>query len=208
MLTDLLISYNCLIHALDSMDPVSCCVAGMQSRAVCSMYVSTSLFATVLFAAVLKLSCTSETVFIKTNNSSDHQCPAKPCLTLQEFVSHHHRVESNTVLEFLPGKHILQQFTAGRNISAINVVNVTLTGVSDQQNIAIHCMSEFSISVKNATNLTISNLSFFGCGGPLPKSVINDSKSVFRPATLFLLFVSNTSILNTCIYDSKGTGIC
>ena len=173
---------------------------------VASMYVTSSLFATVLFATVLKLSCTSETIFIKTNSSSDHQCPAEPCLTLQKFVSHHYRVESNTVLKFLPGKHMLQ-FTAGRNISIINVVNVTLTGVSGQQSSVIHCMSEFSISAKNATNLTISNLSFSGCGGPLPKSVITDGESVFRPASLFLLFVSNTSVLNTHIHDSKGTGM-
>ena len=170
------------------------------------MYATGSWFATVLFAAVLKLSCTSEAIFIKTNSSSDHQCPAEPCLTLQEFVSHHHRVESNTVLKFLPGKHMLQ-FTAGRSISIINVVNVTLTGVSGQQNSVIHCMSEFSISVKNATNLTISNLSFSGCGGPFPKLEITDHERVFKSATLFLLFVSNTSVLNTHIHDSKGTGM-
>ena len=169
------------------------------------MYIISSLFATVLFATVLNF-CTSETIFIKTNSSSDHQCPAEPCLTLQEFVSHHYRVESNTVLKFLPGKHILQ-FTAGRNISIINVVNVTLTGVSDQQSSLIHCMSEFSVIVKNGTNLTISNLSFSGCGGPLPKWVITEGESVFRPASLFLLFVSNTSVLNTHIYDSKGAGM-
>jgi len=68
-------------------------------------------------------------------------------------------------------------------------------------------MSEFSISVKNATNLTISNLSFSGCGGPLPKLEITDHESVFKPATLFLLFVSNTSVLNTHIHNSKGTGM-
>ena len=170
------------------------------------MYTTSSLFATVLFATVLQFSCTSETIFFKINSSNDHQCPVESCLTLQEFVSHHHRVESNTVLKFLPGKHMLQ-FTTGRNISIMNVFNVTLTGVSGQHGSVIHCVSEFSVSVKNATNLTISNLSFSGCGGPLPKLVLTDSKGVFRSATLFLFFVSNMSILNMHIHDSKGAGM-
>ena len=170
------------------------------------MYIASSLFAAVLFATVLKSSCTSETIFIKTTNNSDYQCSAEPCLTLQEFVSHHYCVESNTVLKFLPGKHMLQ-FTTGRNISIRNVFNVTLTGVSGQQSSLIHCVSEFSVSVKNATNLTISNLSFSGCGGPLAKLVITKTKSTFRSATLFLLFVSNMNIMNTHIHDSKGAGM-
>jgi len=53
------------------------------------MYITGILVATVLFSTVLKLSYTSETIF-KTNSTSDHQCPAEPCLTLQEFVSHHY----------------------------------------------------------------------------------------------------------------------
>jgi len=98
-------------------------------------------------AVCLLLCClcyTYETIFIKTNSSSDHQCPAEPCLTLQEFVSYNHHVESNTVLEFLPGNHMLL-FATKTNISIMDVVNITLTGVSDQQNSVIHCMSESSI---------------------------------------------------------------
>ena len=97
------------------------------------MYITGILVATVLFSTVLKLSYTSETIFIKTNSTSDHQCPAEPCLTLQEFVSYNHRVESHTVLEFLPGNHMLL-FATKTNISITDVVNITLTGVSDQQN--------------------------------------------------------------------------
>ena len=50
------------------------------------------------------------------------------------------------------------------SISIRDVVNVTLTGVSDQQNSVIHCVSEFSIIAINVQNLMISKLSFIGCG--------------------------------------------
>ena len=167
------------------------------------MCITNSLFATVLFATVLNF-CTSETIFIKTN-SSDHQCPAEPCLTLQEFVSHHHHVESNTVLKFLPGKHILQ-FTAGRNISIINVVNVTLTGVSGQQSSVIYCVSEFTVIAINVQNLTISKLNFSGCG-----ALAHDDEGLTgvgsSSVTLFLVNIVNVSILYTHVHDSNKVGM-
>ena len=93
----------------------------------------------VLLQTLLKLSSTSETIFI-TTNSSDHQYPAEPCLTLQEFASHYH-MKSNTVLKFLPGKCVVF-FNTSKNVSIINMDNVTLTGVSYQQSSVIHCMCE------------------------------------------------------------------
>ena len=71
----------------------------------CRMSLHNSLCPIVLCTNLLKLTCTSETIFI-TTNSSDHKCPAEPCLTLQEFASHYH-MKSNTVLKFLPGKHVV-----------------------------------------------------------------------------------------------------
>ena len=172
------------------------------------MYVTSSLLATVLFATVLKLSCTSETIFIKTNNSSDHQCPAEPCLTLQEFVSYHHHVESNTVLKFLPGNHVLL-FATSQNISAMDVVNVTLTGVSDQQSSIIYCVSEFSVVAINVHNLTISNLSFFGCGAPVPEQILTavNITLLYRTVTLSLFQISNINILDTHVSGSNGVGM-
>ena len=124
--------------------------------------------------SILKHSCTSETIIINTN-SSNHQCPAESYLTLQEFVSHHHRVESNTVLRFLPGKHMLL-FTTSTSISIIDVFNVTLTGASDQQSSVIHCVSEFSVIAMNIHNLKISKLSVSGCGTPIPEGMIAGHK--------------------------------
>ena len=175
---------------------------------LCTMYVISSSFATVLFATVLKLSCTSETIFIKINNSSDHQCPAEPCLTLQNFLSYRHRVESNTTLKFLPGNHVIL-FATRTNISVMDVVNVTLTGVSDQQSSVIHCMSEFSVIAINVQNFTISKLFFSGCGAPIPEGTVplQDSSITFKSATLFLLLVSNVSILDIHVHDSRGAGI-
>ena len=181
------------------------------------MYCLSSLFATVLFATVLKVSSTSETIFITTNSSSDHECPAEPCLTLQEFVSHYHSVKSNTVLKFLPGQHVVL-FNTSKNISITNVDNITLTGVSDQQSSVIHCMSEFSVIAINVQNLTISSLHFSGCGGPIQeglKAVFGTSNvlrsptlfATLRSTTLFLSLVSNVSVQQTHVYDSKGAGM-
>ena len=171
-----------------------------------SMYLTSSLYATVLFATLLKHSCTSETIIIKTNSSS-HQCPAESCLTLQEFVSHHHRVESNTVLKFLPGKHMLA-FTTSTNISIINVFNVTLTGASDHQSSVILCVSEFNVIAMNVQNLKISQLNFSGCGTPTPEGMIaGDRSRVPRATTLFLVQVSNANIVHTHVFNLKGTGM-
>ena len=172
---------------------------------LCSMYITSSLFTTVLFAAVLKLSCTSETIFIKTN-SSDHQCPAEPCLTLQEFVSHDHHVESNTVLKFLPGNHMLF-FNTSKHLLILDVDNVTLTGVSDHQSSVIHCVSEFSVTAMIVQNLTISNLSFSGCGALIPEGIMYDTSNVLNSGTLVLLYVTIVSILDIHVHDSKGTGL-
>ena len=166
------------------------------------MYIISSLFATVLFVTVLKLSCTSETIFI-TTNSSDHECPAQPCLTLQEFEAQS-RVKSNTVLKFLPGKHVTL-FAISQYIYIFNVVNVTLTGVSDQQSSVIHCVSEFSVIAVSVQNLTITNLHFSGCGARIPKVLGNFG--VFRSATVSLVLASNVSILHTHVYNSIGAGM-
>ena len=88
----------------------------------------------------------------------------------------------------------------------MNAVNITLTGVSDQQSSVIHCVSEFSIIAINVKNLTISHLHFTGCGAPISKGLIDSSISL-KSAMLYLLLVSNVSILHTHVYNSKGPGM-
>ena len=166
------------------------------------MYVTSSLFATVLFAIVLNF-CTSETIFIKTN-SSNSKCPEEPCLTLQEFLSYHHHVESNTVLKFLPGNYVIL-FATKTSISVMDVDNVTLTGVSDHRSSVINCTSEFSVIAINVQNLMISNLSFFGCGVPVRDKGLTGWSS--SSVTLFLVNIINVSILHTHVQDSKEAGM-
>ena len=162
------------------------------------MDVSSKLVTTLLFVTVLNYSCTSEIFFIKTSSS---ECPEEPCLTLQEFTSHYHRVESNTVLKFSSGVHILE-FVAGKNISIIDVVNVTLTGVSDLNTSVIYCIGEFGVIAMNVQNLTISNLHFTGCG-----TTISIDSGENASVTLHFEAASNVSILNTRVHDSKGAGM-
>ena len=94
-----------------------------------------------------------------------------------------------------------------QNISVMDVENVTLTGVNDQQSSVIHCVSEFSVSVKNAKNVTISKLSFFGCGAAIVKESTADDNSLPIVATLFLIHTLNVSILDIHVHGSKGAGI-
>ena len=168
------------------------------------MHVTISLFATMLFATVLKF-CTSEIIFIKTNNSCNCQCPAEPCLTLQEFVFHNRHIESNTVLKFLPGNHMLF-FNTSKHLLMLDVDNVTLTGVSGQHGSVFHCMSVFSVIAMTVQNLTISNLSFSGCGALIPEE-ISDNSSALSSGTLVLLYVTIVGIMNIHVHNSKGTGL-
>ena len=70
-------------------------------------------------------------------------------------------------------------------------------------------MSELSVIAINVQNLTISSLHFSSCGAPIPDRIIAlyDSSNELRSATLFLLLVSNVSILHTHVYNSKGAGL-
>ena len=112
------------------------------------------------------------------------------------------------MLEFLPGKHVLL-FTTSKSISIINVVNVTLIGLSDHQSSIIHCVSEFNIIAMNVQNLTISKLSFSGCGAPIPEEEVSgiDSSSLPRSAMLFVSHVFNIKLVDTHVHDSKGAGM-
>ena len=99
-------------------------------------------------------------------------------------------------------------FTTSTNIFIIDVLNVTLTGASDHQSSVIHCVSEFSIIAINVQNLNISNLGFSGCGTPIPQGIIAVDRSLVpRSTTLFLVRVSNVSIVHTHMHNSKGTGV-
>ena len=115
-------------------------------------------------------------------------------------MSHYH-MKSNTVLKFLPGKHVVL-FNTSKSISIKGMDNITLTGVGGQQSSVIHCVSEFGIIAINVQNLTISSLHFIGCRESRQVAVL-----ALRSATLLLLFVSNVSILHTHVYNPKGAGM-
>ena len=96
-------------------------------------------------------------------------------------------------------------FATKTSISVMDVDNVTLTGVSDHRSSVINCTSEFSVIAISVQNLMISNLSFFGCGAPIPdQELIGWSRS---SVTLFLVNIINVSILHTHVHDSKEAGM-
>ena len=102
-----------------------------------------------------------------TTNTS---CPGQPCFTLNQYMNNtSHYVQSNTVLNFLPGKHVLE-----RPLHIINVENVTLksstagSGMFSQLHVRFSCENESlnhciytqsAIEMINVTNVVINDIS-------------------------------------------------
>ena len=77
-------------------------------------------------------------------------------------------------------------FNTSKNVSIIDMDDVTLTGVSFRQSSVIHCVSEFGIIAIKARNLTISSLHFSGCGTQIQEALtaVFGSSNILRSATL------------------------
>ena len=102
-----------------------------------------------------------------TTNTS---CPGQPCLTLNHYMNNtSHYIQSNTVFNFLPGKHVLK-----RPLHINNVQNVTLksstagSGMHSQLLVKFLCENESlnhciytqsAIEMINVTNVVINNIS-------------------------------------------------
>ena len=95
-------------------------------------------------------------------------------------------------------------FNTSKYLLILYVENVTLTGVNDQQSSVIYCVSEFSVRAKNAKKVTISTLSFLGCGAAQTTA---DDNSLPGVATLLLVQTLNVSILDVHVHGSKGAGM-
>ena len=122
-----------------------------------------------LLVPVISL-CASVEYYIRpaalTTNTS---CPGQPCLTLNHYINNtSHYIQSNTVLNFLPGKHVLK-----RPLHINNVQNVTLkssttgSGMPSQllfkfscENKSLnHCIyTQSAIEMINVTNVLINDI--------------------------------------------------
>ena len=132
---------------------------------------SSYLLLLVLLVPVISL-CESAEYYIRpTAPTTNTSCPGQPCLTLTHYINNtSHYIQSNTVLNLLPGKHVLK-----RPLQINNVQNVTLksstagSGMHSQllvkfscENESLtHCIStQSAIEMINVTNVIINDITF------------------------------------------------
>ena len=124
-----------------------------------------------LLVLVISL-CESAEYYIRpTTLTTNAPCPGQPCLTLNQYMNNtgYYYIQSNTVLNFLPGKHVLK-----RSLEIINVENVTLksgsagSGMHSQLLVDISCVNKSldhciythsAIKMTNVTNVVINDIS-------------------------------------------------
>ena len=127
-------------------------------------------FYLLLLVPVISL-CESAEYYIRpTALTTNTSCPGKPCLTLNHYMNNtSHYIQSNAVLNFLPGKHVLK-----RPLHINNVQNVTLksntagSGALSQLLVQFFCENESlnhciytqsAIEMINVTNVVINDIS-------------------------------------------------
>ena len=132
---------------------------------------SSYLLLLVLFVPAVISLCESAEYYIRpTALTTNTSCPGQPCLTLNQYMNNtSHYIQSNTVLNFLPGKHVLK-----RPLHINNVQNITLkssaagSGMPSQllvkfscENESLtHCIStQSAINMINVTNVVINDIS-------------------------------------------------
>ena len=159
----------------------------------------TLLLATLTLSTVVSA---TGVLFVKPTN--DTPCPQQPCHTLEHYAqSWQLYLTSNTIVQFLPGEHVLEG--DWNELAVENVFNLTLTGRDSMA----HNSSPFGIPMatsivscrrgktlflfSNITELFIAKLIFSGCGG---------GKTAFT-----LYEVSNLILDSVTIRNSTGTGV-
>ena len=147
-------------------------------------------------------------------------CPHQPCHILQHYAQRWpFYLTSNTVVQFLPGEHVLEGDWNGLFIESVS--NLTLIGsnstITDSLPLSlptatsrISCTGGKSYFVfSNVTKLFIARLVFSKCGGgtlnlKLSTTLIIPYKVNF---TLLLYEVSNLVLDTVTIKNSTGTGL-
>ena len=112
---------------------------------------------------MLLTSCTAQSTYYVTP-TPDTPCPGEPCHTLSEYVAgqYFNNLPVNTIMEFLPGNHTLEQ-----TISVTNLKWLTLHGDSSslpEVTSRIECTWPAGFVFTNITEQHISVLAFISCG--------------------------------------------
>ena len=103
------------------------------------------------------------------NDNSDVE--VKQCINFLELLAY--TVRSNDTIKIEPGTYnLLKANTAAYSMVIRDVVNVTLTGYTDNSSnmesvAAIKCSIKLGFTFINVSNVQLSNLCFIGCGAPI-----------------------------------------
>ena len=124
----------------------------------------------VLLVPVISL-CESAEYYIRpTALTTNTSCPGQPCLTLNHYMNNtSHYIQSNTVLNFLPGKHVLKRPLHINNVENITLKSIT-AGHAMQSQILVkfsceneslnHCIyTQSAIEMINVTTVVINDIS-------------------------------------------------
>ena len=116
-----------------------------------------------LLLLMLVTSCSAESTYYVIP-TPDTPCPGEPCHTLSEYVAgqYFHNLPVNTIMEFLPGNHTLEQ-----NISVTNLTRLALHGNSaslPETTSWIVCTWPAGFVFTNISELHISAMAFISCG--------------------------------------------
>jgi len=147
-------------------------------------------------------------------------CPHQPCHILQHYAQRWpFYLTSNTVVQFLPGEHILEG--DWNELFVENVTNLTLIGsdstITDSLPLSlptatsrISCTGGKSYFVfSNVTELFIARLAFSKCGGGTRNLKLSTTLIIPYQVnfTLLLYDVSNLVLDTVTIQNSTGTGL-
>lgn len=94
---------------------------------------------------------------------------------------------SNELVQLLPGDHCINTF----NATLEGLKNVTITGVG---NVTVHCIAGRGLAAFNTTEITISNITFNGCGAN--NEAILDFFDKLNDITYFIFNISSDSMNN------------
>ena len=119
-----------------------------------------------LLLATVISQCGATEYYVRPTEPTNTSCPGQPCLTLNQYINNSsHYIQSNVVVTFLPGKHVLE-----RPLEIRNVDNVTLRVISDasgkypQLVAQFSCWSNYQCSNKNArVNALLNDIPLEDC---------------------------------------------
>ena len=157
----------------------------------------------VLLNTVLSWTKAPEIVFVQPDNASAQNCQTRNCYSLSEMIRDDIFSNiSNTTIVFLPGTHSI--FTSVDKIVVINSNNFTLKASDSNQDVTILCSGPFGFKFKSCSDMTITGITFKGCGAhtePYPRELMN------QPFALYIHFSSDVELKHISIINGTGIGL-